>query len=236
MKQKLALPVLTLTAALFLSAAPAALADGYGTLPYGQVNCQPGYGNANCTPQTVLINKLVQNPQSGAFVNNLGVNDPKYNPGQNVTFHLEVSNPSVNDLQNVTVTDTLPQYISFVSGPGSFDSGSNKLTFTIADLPAGQNQEFTVVAKTADSNNLPSNQGVTCVTNQANASAAGAQSSATSQFCITNNVLNASTKGGLPVYPTPNVTKTPPTGPEALPLLGLLSSGIFGALLRRRSK
>lgn len=40
---------------------------------------------------------------------------------------------------------------------------------------------------------------------------------------------------GFPVFPAPLVTKTPATGPEILPLIGIISSGVVGWILRRKS-
>lgn len=43
------------------------------------------------------------------------------------------------------------------------------------------------------------------------------------------------TKGGMPVYQPGPVQTTPPTGPEALPLLGLIPAAIAGFALRKKS-
>ena len=60
------------------------------------------------------------------------------------------------------------------------------------------------------------------------------QSSDNSQFCIQKPVLGE-TKGGLKVFPAPSVTTTPPTGPEMLPLIGLIPTGVLGFILRKKS-
>lgn len=44
------------------------------------------------------------------------------------------------------------------------------------------------------------------------------------------------TKGGLPVYAPLNVKINPPTGPEMLPLLDLIPTGILGFLLIKKAK
>jgi len=199
--------------------------------------CQPIYGGGQTCVQigNVLINKTVQNPQTGAFLDNLNINDPKFTPSSNVTFHITVTNTGGSTINKTTVKDTLPGFVSFVSGPGSFDSNTKVLTFDIGNLKAGESRTFTVAAKVADEKQLPSDQGITCVVNQVMATSDnGQQSSDNSQFCIQKPVLGE-TKGGLKVLPAPKVTITPPTGPEMLPLIGLIPTGLFGFLLRKRA-
>ena len=211
--------------------APVAFADSTTT------NCQPVYGGGQtCNTTALTLNKEVQNPQSGEFVNSLGINDPKFSPGQTATFRLTVTNNGNDRLNNITIKDTLPQFLTFVSGTGSFDSGSKVLTITVDGLNGGESKSFTFQAKAADANTLPADQGITCVVNQATATAdnnLSAQDNA--QMCIQKQVLST-TKGGLLVFPAPNVTSTPPTGPEAWVLATLVSSFGAGLAFRRRTK
>jgi hypothetical protein len=74
---------------------------------------------------------------------------------------------------------------------------------------------------------------VNCVVNQAKATSGKNSSSDISQVCIQNSV--PTTKGGLPVYPAPNMSQTPATGPEMLPLLGLIPGALGGLILRRKA-
>jgi uncharacterized repeat protein (TIGR01451 family) len=183
----------------------------------------------------VTINKTVKNPKTGAFVDNLGVNDPKHSPSSTVTFNLTVTNTGDNNISKTTVRDIFPQFVDFVSGPGSFDANTKTLSFEVKDLKAGESRKFTVQGKTANTNQLPSAQGISCVVNQATATSDnGQQSSDNSQFCIEKPVLGV-TKGGLKVAPAPSMAVTPPTGPEMLPLIGLVPSAIAGFFLRRKA-
>ena len=63
-------------------------------ISFASTNCQPIYGGGQtCTSSNnIQITKQVQNPQTGVYVNNLGVNDPKYAPGQYVNFQITVAN------------------------------------------------------------------------------------------------------------------------------------------------
>ncbi|MCL4353627.1 DUF11 domain-containing protein [Patescibacteria group bacterium] len=200
---------------------------------FGDTSCQPIYGGGQTCVQSpsISINKTVQDPQTGNFVDNLSINDPKYTPGQNVTFQIAVTNTGNTSLSNIDVSDIFPQFVDFVSGPGNFDAKSKNLSFTIDQLDPNQTKTYTVVGKI--SSNLPQNASTLCVVNQAVAAAGNSQSQDNAQFCIQNQI--ATTKGGLPVMPPTRITVTPPTGPEALPLLALIPSGFLGLILKRLS-
>lgn len=104
---------------------------GYGT------PCEPVYGGGEvCVSKgQILINKAVKNPSTGAFVDNLSLsNDPKYSADSTVEFQLTLTNTGKETLNEVTVTDTFPSFVTFESGNGTFDSNSKTLTFKVTDL------------------------------------------------------------------------------------------------------
>lgn len=201
-------------------------------------DCSQIYGGGeNCTTSNSFsIQKLVQKPSKGGgnYVNSLSINDPKYTPKQNVSFQVMVKNTGSQTIPSLTVTDTFPQFVSFVSGPGNFDTTNKTLTFTVSNLNQGQSVTYTIVGKLADSNLMPVDQAVLCLVNQVNGTDNnGMTNSSSSQFCIQKTVLGASVPPK--VLPAPKVTKTPATGPEMLPLLALLPGGLAGFILRRKS-
>lgn len=207
--------------------------------------CQPVYGGGQTCVQVgnVLINKTVKNPQTGVFVDNLGVNDPKFSPDQQVPFQLIVTNTGNSTLSKVTVKDTLPQFVDYVSGIGTFDQSSKTLTFEVSDLKANESRTFNLVAKIVSVGALPSDQSVVCVVNQAQATANNQTSADNSQFCIQTQPQTTKggqpqpteTKGGLKVFPPTQQGQMPSTGPEALALLALIPSGIAGMFLRKKA-
>lgn len=228
--------ILSLSIVAFLafagnSFAAAGVYGGYG------VPCQPIYGGGEtCVSKgNILINKTVQNPQSKGFVDNLSLsNDPKYGPDSTVTFQLTVSNTGDKELKDIDVTDSFPSYLSFVSGPGTFDTNSKTLTFNIPSLKANESKSYTIKGKVVNSSSLPADQAVNCVVNQAKAIADRQESSDLSQFCIEKTVTT--TKGGIPVMDAPKGLKqTPSTGPEMLALIGLIPAGLGGLYLRRKT-
>ncbi len=199
------------------------------------VSCQPIYGGGqNCiTTGKISINKTVQNPQNGQFVDNLSVNDPKYSPNQTVTFQISVTNTGSTTVPQVVVKDIFPGYVTFVSGAGNFDNNTKTLTFISYNLNPNETRNFTIQGKVVDTNQLPADM-ITCVVNQSSITATdSSQTQDNSQFCIQKEQVM--TKGGLPIVPPGKVITTPATGPEMLGLIGLLPAGIGGWFLRRRS-
>ena len=198
--------------------------------------CQPIYGGGQtCTSYSFSVQKLVETPGKGGqgYVNNLSINDPKYSPNQQVNFEIIVTNTDSQTIPAITVVDTFPQFVEFVSGPGSFNSDNKTLTFTINNLGAGQSKTYVVSGKIADANSLPTDQGIMCLTNQAAATDSnGLMNSASSQFCVQKSILGASQPQ---VFSAPVVVKTPATGPEMLPLFALLPGGLAGFILRKKS-
>jgi uncharacterized repeat protein (TIGR01451 family) len=199
--------------------------------------CTPIYGGGQTCPPpgNISINKSVQNPQNGIFVDNLTTNDPKYTPGQIVNFKIVVTNTTGTNISTVTINDIFPTYLTYVSGNGSFDSNKNTLTFSLNNLNGGQSQTFNVQAKVVSAESIPFANGVVCVVNQAYGTTSGGQTAQdNSQLCISKTTAVVTTKGGLPVMPAPKIVTTPPTGPEMLPLFALIPTGIAGFILRRR--
>lgn len=200
-------------------------------------DCQALYGGGqSCAPSfNFTINKLVQVPGkgNGQFVDNLSINDAKYSPSQNVNYEIIITNTGSQAIPTINITDTFPQFITFVSGVGNFDKNTKTLSFTISNLEAGKAVTYILAAKTADANFLPNDQGITCVINQVNATDSnGMTNSDSSQLCIQKNVL-----GAIPpaVLPMPKIVATPATGPEMLPLLGLIPGALGGLMLRKKS-
>ena len=177
---------------------------------------------------------MVQTPGKGGgdFVDNLSINDPKYSPTDVVSFKILVKNTGTQTIPTITVVDTFPQFINFVSGPGTFDSTAKTLTFTINNLGAGQSQKFDVSGKVSDASLLPSDQGVICLINNAKGTDNnGITNTSSSQFCV-QKVLQHNSSG---FCNNKLITTTPATGPEMLPLLALIPGGLGGLILRKKA-
>lgn len=214
------------------------LISGFGFTPKAFADCQPIYGGGQtCTSFSFSIRKLVQVPGKGGgdYVNNLSINDPKYSPSQTVNFEIIVTNTGSETIPTVTVVDTFPDFLTFVSGPGSFDTNKKTLTFSVTNLEAGKSTTpFIVVGKIADEKSLPTDQGIICPLNQATGTDSnGLINSSSTQFCVQKGVLGAAVPQ---VFTAPKVVSTPATGPEMLPLISLIPGGLAGLILRKKSK
>lgn len=218
---KLQITKIALTTSLFLLGT-ATMAGAAGTS-----NCQIIYGGGEVCPPEVkfTIDKKIQKPtKGGEWVDNLSVNDEKFNPGQTVPFQLTVQNTGTQEI-TLNVSDILPSYLSFVSG-GTFDSNNKKVTNSVT-LKAGESKTFTIVTTVTGESNLPANQSVVCVTNVARATENnGAVAEDNAQLCI---------KKGVAVAPAVPAKSIPNTGPEALLLFLLPPIGAAGLYLRRKT-
>jgi uncharacterized repeat protein (TIGR01451 family) len=216
------------------------LFSALGFLPgKAYADCQTVYGGGQtCTYSSFSLQKFVQIPGQSNFVSNL-YSDRPFALSQTVNFQIVVVNTGTQNLSSVTLVDTFPQFISFVSGPGSFNTSNNTLTFVANNLNIGQSQTFNVSGKIASSG-IP--QGTPCVMNQVTGTDNnGDTNAASSWFCIQNVVNPTPTPTVVPtptpaVLPVTQVKTTPPTGPEMLPLMLLFPGALGGLYLRRKSK
>lgn len=97
MKSKYIVTILFLIAS-FLTLVTAVHADGECSTSYG--------GTTTCEPKDLTINKMVQDPITGAFVENITTS--KFSQGDKVVFKLEVKNTSGQTFKNVHVKDNVP--------------------------------------------------------------------------------------------------------------------------------
>lgn len=208
---------------------------------YAETNCQLMFGGGqNCvTTSDLSINKTVLNPQTKQFVENLNINDPKYQPSFLVTFKISVTNHSTATMAKINVKDIFPQYVNFSSGDGVFDSKTKTLSFNITNLKSQETKTFTVIGKVVASEQISTNQGSgVCVINQATATADNQNKSQdNTQFCIDKKApqQNQTTIPNTSL-PAKQLIITPATGPESLALFSLIPIGLTGLFLRRKSE
>jgi len=215
--------------ALFVSAAYLIIS------PKVSAQCTTAYGGSvTCPAVNLVINKQVENPQTGAFVDNL--DNPKFTPAPSskdlVTYRLIITNTSGSNIARVTVRDVFPQFINFVSGPGNFDNNTKTLTFELTSLTVGESRTFTVQGRIVPDNQIPSDIGIVCdarTTNTTTATAdSGPSASDNARVCIERQVL-----GGKVVITPAKITEVPATGINVLQLLALVPTALVGLTIRR---
>lgn len=211
---------LTAITVIYLTNIVRVSADG----TYGQSGCVPVYGGGVQCPRVgqVLINKTVRNPSTGVFVDNLGPSDPKFHPENSIAFHLTVQNTGDQTLDKITVTDTLPDFIDFTSGPGNFDSNVKTLTFDVLNLAGGSSQTYEVVGRVVPEAVLPQDKNLVCVVNNVKAVSSSQADTDSSQVCIEKTVV-------VPAVPT--------AGPKEwiISIAGLTVALTLGIYLRKKS-
>ncbi len=185
--------IATALIALAFIAFTAGFAPAYAD--YG-TNCTTQYGgNTTCNPQDVTINKEVKN-KDNVFVENLTATDTTFAPETEVHFRLTIKNASGETFKTVEVKDILPAYLTFVAGPGNYDSATRTLTFTLDNMTAGESRQVEVVAKVVPKGQLPEGMNALCMNNYAEVRVQGRFDSDTAQMCVQTNVLGVTT---LPV-------------------------------------
>lgn len=188
-----------------------------------QADCGGQY-NQPCQSYSIIVDKMVGKPgasedaNSYNYVDNLGTNDPRFNPGQVVFFKVKVKNTSTTKLTSVEVRDSVPSYLEPLEGPGSYNSTSRELAWNAGDFEVNEEKTYVLKMRVYSQANLPSDKGLFCVTNFVKASSSGAYDDDTSQLCIEKQVAG--------------VQKVPSAGPEfGLALLtgqfALLGAGLY---------
>ncbi len=130
----------------------------------------------------IWLDKKVKNPESKQYVENLNVNDYKFAPGEEVWFNVKVKNTGEKTFEKVKVKDYLPDYLQHLEGD---------LEREYQDIKPDEEREFKIKIKVVTADKLPSNQGIYCVINRAEAEANNQKDGDTSQICIEKKVLGA---------------------------------------------
>ncbi|MEP4485577.1 MAG: hypothetical protein ABJ013_08115 [Halioglobus sp.] len=92
------------------------------------------------------------------------------NPGELITYTLEVANNGDENAVNATLEDTIPNNTTFESATGNYTLTGNKVIWSVASLPAGLSGAVTLVVRV----NTPLDQG-TSILNSATLDADNAQ-------------------------------------------------------------
>lgn len=177
----------------FLTPTTNILADG--TNPA----CPSVYG-ATCPSGQLAVDKKIQNPKNGEWVETLNANEITFTANQEVNFRIEVKNTGSTNLSSVAVQDRLPDYVTFTTGTGSFDVNTKVLSWTIDTLNAGESKIFFVKADVKAQSELPQ-AAITCLTNSAKASKDSLLATDTAGFCL-------QTPNAAKVFPAEQLPKT----------------------------
>jgi len=184
--------------------------------------CEQQYGGGEtCYEGELRLDKVVKNPSTGTYVDNLFSSDPNFSADQEVWFKLNIKNTGSDDLDNVEVKDKFPSYVLFVSGPGNWNDSDKTLAWTIDHLSPGESKDYEIKGQIVSEGSLPTDSGTYCVTNYGEAKKDNKSASDTSQLCITKKVL------GMAIMP--------PTGANLYLIISLLLVTFsFGIIFRKQ--
>ena len=186
-------------------------------------NAQYGQYNPPPPTQSILIDKWVAKPTGQTkggvidyeYVDNLSPSDPRFSAQQYVMFRLKVKNTSNVTIYNVTVKDFVPSYLYPAEGPGNYDSASRTVVFNAGNFAPDEEKWYYLKMQIVPTNQIPTDKGLFCVTNKAQAFNDKVSDDDTAQLCIEKQV---SIPPGKPV-------------PQAGPEMGiLLMTGQIGLL------
>ncbi len=156
--------------------------------------------------KTILVDKLVGKVETTTkggdpvitFVDNLSPSDPRFSPGQGILFKIRVKNTSNEPLIGVKVKDFVPSFLDPIEGPGTFDVNSRIITFEAGDFDPDVERTFTIKMKVLSQDQLPSDKGLFCLVNKAEASNEEAFDEDTAQFCIEKQVQGVTIPTSVP--------------------------------------
>ena len=94
-----------------------------------------------------VFGEITQAKSTDLAINMTGSPDP-VSVGQNLTYTMTVTNNGPNDSSGSTVVDTLPAGVTYVSSSGgTFDLGTNTVTFNDGPLANGSSTTLTIVVQ-----------------------------------------------------------------------------------------
>ncbi len=147
--------------------------------------CETLYGGGEVCVRTgeLQIDKEVWDPDNSKFVDNLGIENHKFTTAEIVTFRLIIKNVGEETLNQIEVTDNLPDFLFFIEG----ETGR----FKIDKLNPGESFEKTFKAQVKSESQLT--VPTICVVNTAEARAGDEHDKDTAQLCLTKKVLGITT-------------------------------------------
>lgn len=218
-----------------------------------QSSCPPIFGGGDpCVVHPNLtIDKKIEDPLSGQFLDALTYTISDQSEAENLVFRITVKNTSNNALSNISLTDTLPSVFTYISGNGKYDPVKKTFTNTINKLEKNQSKEYTLrvtinpevlekasacsinQAVITQNNKKGSDYVKTCINLSIDTTVTSVQG-ATSKGGL-KPTTPITTKGGIPVFNQTKQSKTPDTGPEIVGILILPVLGGIGYFLRKKS-
>jgi len=171
--------------------------------PSAYASCGGQY-ESPCQSYSMLVDKMVLMPGTSNYVDNLSVSDPRYKPSEYVMFKVTIKNTSTTTFGGMTAKDFVPNYLTPIEGPGTFDAATRIVSWDAGAFAVDEQKTFYFKMQINSQANLPNDQGLFCLVNRAQAWSNTTTDDDSSQFCIEKQVT------------------VPPKVPSAGPEMGIL--------------
>lgn len=158
------------------------------------------------------IDKKVQTPKDGSYVDRIPENETKVAPNRTMIFRIQITNKTDKTLRSIRVTDTLPNFVQFVRSDGTTKQNKQEVSYTIQTLEAKKTHTMNIQGKVLSKDKLPDSSPL-CVANQAEAKSGFSQTALDFvTFCIDKNA------NGITTRTTPDTKPIQPTQKTSLPV------------------
>ena len=148
-----------------------------------------GQYQSPCQSYSMLVDKMVQIPGTSNYVDNLSVSDPRYKPSEFVMFKVIIKNTSTTTFGGMTAKDYVPAYLTPIEGPGTFDTSSRIVSWDVGSFAVDEQKTYYFKMQINSQANLPTDQGLFCLVNKAQAWSNTTTDDDSSQFCIEKQVV-----------------------------------------------
>lgn len=151
---------------------------------FSSVHSVNGYMYGEEQPaRQLVVDKQLKSSSTNEWQDNLPASQIVLKEGDLVDFKIIIRNSGDEELKNITVTDELPSFLSFIFGPAQ-PNDQNQLSWQIESLAAGEEKSFTIRTKISGTESA-SQEGTFCLMNKALASAeSGEGDEDTASFCL----------------------------------------------------
>lgn len=155
------------------------------------------------------------------YRDNVSSNDYLFAPGAFVWYRVKVKNTSGRVLNDVTIRDYAPDYITLYENPGNYDG--RDIVINVGTLQSNEEKEYTLKARISDQANFPADSSLVCPVNRVRAYNGETSDEDTAQLCAGRQV--------------PGVKHVPQAGAEDGLLIMTVASalGYVGLKLRKIS-
>lgn len=96
--------------------------------------------------QVIVVDKKLRSTTSNDFFDNLSTSQKVFVDSNGIEFRVVIQNNGEQDLNNISVVDTLPKYLNLIFFPGTYNKSSNTISWTVDKLTTGQSREYFIRA------------------------------------------------------------------------------------------